>query len=62
MDRHSFSPLGPEGAGQDYILRLIEEFGRFAGKRSPSFPEARSNPRESKSKPITGTCWDPKPG
>src|SRR4051812_38968948 len=32
MDRQSFIPMGGGGQGQDYILRMIEEFATFVGK------------------------------
>ena len=32
MDRQTFSPDAEGGAGRDYILRMIEDFGVFLGK------------------------------
>src|SRR5437879_2465863 len=32
MDRQSFIPMGGGGQGQDYIMRMIEEFATFVGK------------------------------
>jgi len=32
MDRQSFIPMGGGGQGQDYIMRMIEEFVTFVGK------------------------------